>query len=379
MRSTKLGELQFYYRNTMQANIPSNIVPDFVEFEFDFDEGIQLVIQKRSPKTLEYLDTIYKESFNVGYLQEGHDLASKYGLDFINYIEDSIKKSNPDAKRISEIGAGGCYILRKLKELGFEVAAIDPSPIAHDKGREFGIEVVPEFYPSKNYIPKSDVIIHYDVLEHIDDRESFLKSNLKELNENGIVVFAVPDCSDNIKTGDISMFIHQHLNYFDEESLANLMESSGFELISIVKSSYGGVLYCCAKRAAVNTYEYKKGRNKINNFTVLVDRNFSIVNNFVKEGLSDGNSLGCYIPLRSIAYLAKLNVRKGFRFFDDDKGIYKKYFDGFPVPVENRQELIDKPVTHLLVMSYAFGKKIKEEILNINPGIKILTYDDIVK
>jgi SAM-dependent methyltransferase len=259
MKSTSLGELQFYYRNTNQPNIPVNIVPDFVEFEYDFEEDLQLLIQKRNKNTLGYLDTIYKESFNVGYLQEGHDLASKYGSDFIDYIVNSIKAANPGAKRVSEIGAGGCYILWKLKEFGYEVAAIDPSPIAHEKGREFGIEVVPEFYPSENYIPKSDVIIHYDVLEHIDNTQGFLKSNLKELNDNGIVVFAVPDCTDNIKTGDISMFIHQHLNYFDDESLANLMKSAGFDLISIGKSSYGGVLYCCAKKSDSIIYDKKQG------------------------------------------------------------------------------------------------------------------------
>lgn len=374
-----LGRLQFYYRNTAQYNTPANIVPDFVDFEIDFDEAHQLIIQKRNKDTLAYLDTIYKESFNVGYLQEGHDLAVKYGTDFIDYITSSISSTNPNAKRISEIGAGGCYILRKLKEEGYEVAAIDPSPIAHDKGREFGIEVVPEFYPSDNYIPKSDVIIHYDVLEHIEDTQKFLKSNLKELNDNGLVVFAVPDCTDNIKTGDISMFIHQHLNYFDVDSLSNLMKSAGFEVINIVKSNYGGVLYCCAKKSTSQLYDNKQGRSKFDNFTNQVDFNIESVKLFMKEGLSEGNTLGVYIPLRSLAYLSKLQVFKDFRFFDDDQGIYMKYFDGFEVPIENRHDLIENPVSHLLIMSYAFGDKIKTEISKTCPEMKILTYSEIVK
>lgn len=66
MKSTNLGRLQFYYRNTNQPNIPSNIVPDFVEFKYDFVEDLQLLIQKRNKKTLGYLDPIYKDSFKVG-------------------------------------------------------------------------------------------------------------------------------------------------------------------------------------------------------------------------------------------------------------------------------------------------------------------------
>lgn len=379
MKNSNLGKLQFYYRNTVQPNMPTNIVPDFVEFEYGFIEDLQLIIQNRKKTTLSCLDIIYKYSFNVGYLQEGHDLASKYGLDFIDYIVKSINNSSPDAVRISEIGAGGCYILRKLKEKGFEVVAIDPSPIAHDKGREFGIEVVPEFYPSSNYIPKSDVIIHYDVLEHIDNRTEFLKSNLNELNENGLVVFAVPDCTNNIKTGDISMFIHQHLNYFDQDSLSNLMESEGFELIDVSKSKYGGVLYCCARKNNNKKYINKQGSEKINNFQELSIKNINKVREFINEGLFTGNTLGCYIPLRALAYLSTIGVKENLRFFDDDKGIYNKYFDGFPIPIENRNDLINNPVTHLLIMSSAFGEKIAKELIEILPNLNILTYDKVVK
>jgi SAM-dependent methyltransferase len=379
MKNKNLGLLQFYYRNTEMPNSPTNVVPDFVTFEYDIVEETQLVIQKRNKETLGLLDVIYQENYNVGYLQEGHDLALKYGNDFVEYIVGSIKKNNANARRISEIGAGGCSILHELKKLGFEVAAIDPSPIAHQKGIEFGIEVVPEFYPSINFIPKSDVIIHYDVLEHINDTSHFLRSNLSELKENGIVVFAVPDCTDNLKTGDISMFIHQHLNYFDQESLRNLMESEGFEVIDVEKSKYGNVLYCCARKASEIKYVNKIGDEKLVKFQNLISRNIERISKFINEGLREGNTIGFYIPIRALAYLSYLGIKQGLRFFDDDRGIHKKYFDGFSIPVENRQDLIINPVTHLIIMSHAFGEKISNEILAELPDMKIFTYSQITK
>lgn len=81
-----LGKSQFYYRNTTRYNQPPNVVPDFVDFEYSFDEELQLITQVRKKDTLDYLELIYKESYTVGYLQEGHDLAENYGSDFVNYI-----------------------------------------------------------------------------------------------------------------------------------------------------------------------------------------------------------------------------------------------------------------------------------------------------
>ena len=61
-----LGKSQFYYRNTTRYNQPPNVVPDFVDFEYSFDEELQLITQVRKRDTLDYLELIYKESYNVG-------------------------------------------------------------------------------------------------------------------------------------------------------------------------------------------------------------------------------------------------------------------------------------------------------------------------
>src|ERR1700756_414277 len=375
----ELGKLSFYWRMTDAPNMPKNPVPDFVDFSFEFVEKYQLIVQTRNPKTWEYLETIYKENYNVGYLQEGHDLAEGYGNDFINFINYSIKKFNPNAKRISEVGAGGCYVLNRLKKEGHEVAAIDPSPIAVEKGKEFGIEVIPDFYPSKSGIPKSDMIIHYDVLEHVTDPEDFLNKHKGDLNQGGLILFAVPDCTSYINSGDISMILHEHLNYYDSESLKNVVEAAGFEPLEIRKADYGGVLYCVAKALDKSNWTPKSGDKKFNEFQNKYTKLKEKISKFIIEGISNGNTLGCYIPLRTLPYLSLLNVSKNVRFFDDNSGIYKQYFDGFSIPVENRNDLIQKPVTHLLILSAAFGDKIKQNVLQqINKSIiKIVSLKDL--
>lgn len=371
MTHLELGKLGFYWRMTDAPNVPRNPVPDFVDFSFSFLEDSQLIIQTRDSQIFRHLETVYNENYNVGYLQEGHALAEPYGGDFIACIENALRQHNPEARRITEIGAGGCYILKKLKELGYETTAVDPSPVAIQKGEEFGIDVVPEFYPAKAAMPRSDLIIHYDVLEHVDPPSEFLKHHLADLNVGGLIVFSVPDCSPYIAFGDISMILHEHLNYFDEESLRNTVEAAGFEVLKIFRGGHGGVLNCVARAAAgVELYEPKSGTSKFDAWIERVQHLRGLVGDFIERGITPGHTLGCYVPLRAIPYLSMAGIGNA-RFFDDDPGIHRKYFDGFPVPVENMDDLMADPVTHLLILSFAFGDQIRSRINEQLPGYKI--------
>lgn len=379
MTSLALGSLQFYWRMTSAPNVPPNPVPDFVDFEFSFLEELQLIIQTRSPQTWSYLERVYRENYNVGYLQEGHALAASYGDDFIAAITRAISTYAPQARRISEIGAGGCYILKALRVQGYSVAAIDPSPIARQQGDRFGIDVVPSFYPVEDGIPGSDVIIHYDVLEHVVDPVDFLRHHRGHLNPGGVVVAAVPDCSPYIERGDISMILHEHLNYYDDESLRLTAEAAGLDVLEIRKGGYGGVLYVVARAADRPAFTPQPGREKFERWVERVERLRTAVDAFLGEGLAPGHSLGCYVPLRTAPYLATRGLTSGFRFFDDDPGMHGRYFDGYPVPVENMDDLVARPVTHLVILSYAFGARIRERIQQVvgRDRIKILCLSDL--
>ena len=315
-----LGKLQFYWRMTRTPDAPPNPVPAFVDFEFAFLEDVQLIIQTRNVQTAGYLETIYREHYNVGYLQEGHALASSYGGDFISCVEQAIATHQPGARRISEIGAGGCYVLKRLAVRGFEVAAIDPSPVAVQQGHALGIEVIPEFYPASAAIPASDVIIHYDVLEHVADPAGFLAHHRHDLQPDGLVVIAVPDCSPYIERGDLSMVLHEHLNYFDADSLRNVVEAGGFHVLDIHPGGYGGVLYCIARVAPKTRWHPKSGSDKFTTWAARVERLRGSVDAFIADATEQGHTLGCYVPLRAAPYLALRGMTSGFRFFDDDPG-----------------------------------------------------------
>lgn len=365
MQTLDIGKFTFYWRMTAAPNTPPNPVPDLVDLSLEYREDLQLIIQTRSEKTAEYLECIYQENYNVGYLQEGHALAESYGGDFLAYVEKNIQEFNPEAKSVAEVGAGGCYLLNYLKKKGFKATAIDPSPTAKVKGEEFGIEVIPTFYPAPGRVSPSDMILHYDVLEHVDNPVQFLKDHKSDLLPGGLIIFAVPDCTPYILCGDVSMLLHEHLNYYDKESIRNVIEAAGFEALSIEGSGHGSVLYCTARAPQIPTaWVPKSGSKKFDDFVQKYKILREEVSDFIREATKPGCSLGCYIPLRTFPYLAQENVNEGLRFFDDNPGIHNQYFDGYNQPVENMNDLWANPPTHLLILSYAFGEKIREKVLS---------------
>ena len=382
MKNTlNIGKLQFYWRMRSDLESEPNVVPDFVDFSFSFDPVNQLIIQQKNENTLEYLDIIYKENYNVGYLQEGHALANLYGDDFLNFLLEGIQKHNPTTKKVSEIGAGGCFILNQLKEQNFSVQAIDPSPISIESGKKLGIEIIEEFYPCDKNNISSDLIFHYDVLEHVEDPVAFLNHNYDDLDEGGIVVLAVPDCTKYIEYGDISMILHEHINYFDESSLKNILDTSNLTVLEIRKSNYGKVLYCLAKKEnGSKPIILKPNERKFDKFKIDILKLKNNILTHIREEASQGRTLGFYIPLRALPYLSLLKNREDFsiRFFDDNPSLKNTFFDGFDISVENMEGLVSKPVDTLYIFSEAFGGKIKNKILDQTSNINICILNDFI-
>lgn len=356
--SLELGEVPFYWRvKTTPAQKPLDI-PGRLPFAFSFVNELQLVIQKRNPVVLQWLERVYKEDANVGYLQEGHALAESYGGEFIDFFRRASGLLPRMPTSAADIGCGGVYLLQKVREQGLTVKGIDPSPVTAIAGEKAGIEIVPDFYPSPSLTERFDVLFHYDVLEHVEDPVAFLRAHHANLLPHGALIFAVPDCSHHIALGDVSMLLHEHLNYFDDDSLAQVVRAAGFEPLLLEPARHGGVLLCCAVPAAspASMTEPVKGDSK---FQAFRDKAQVALQRFAMLARqSEKGELGLYVPLRAFPYLGQLPPGVRLRFFDDDPGLHGRYYDGFDVAIESRDELAAHPPEQVMVCSFAFGQKI---------------------
>lgn len=354
----ELGEVPFYWRVKKTTIQPPHDVPARLPFAFSFVEDLQLVIQKRDPAVLQLLERVYKEDANVGYLQEGHALAESYGGEFIEFFRRASTLLPKPPTSAADIGCGGVYLLQKVREQGLMVKGIDPSPVTALAGRKAGIEIVPDFYPSLSLTEHFDVLFHYDVLEHVEDPVAFLSAHHRNLSSHGALIFAVPDCSHHIELGDVSMLLHEHLNYFDEDSLSRVVRAAGFEPLLLEPALHGGVLLCCAVPAA-NLAVPAQSIKDDSKFQTFCAKSQTALQRFAALARQSGQGeLGLYVPLRAFPYLGQLSPGTQVRFFDDDPGLRGRYYDGFDVAIENFDELVIRPPAQLMVCSLAFGHKI---------------------
>jgi 2-polyprenyl-3-methyl-5-hydroxy-6-metoxy-1,4-benzoquinol methylase len=367
LKTLNLGELSFYWRMADKHGAPGS-VPTFLPFAFGFDARTQLITQEPNARVLEALRQSYLEDHNIGYLQEGHALADKYGQDFLGFIQRMLTGCGRPVTSVLDVGCGGCYVLKALQGQGFAVFGVDPSPVAARWGREIGIPIATGFYPMAHGFGKMDVVLSSGVLEHVPDPVTFLRGHLMDLAPGGHIIVSTPDSAPSIELGDPSMVLHEHISYFDQDSLRRVVTEAGYEVLVVEYANYGQSLYCFAR-----PLENQGGPSRVpavasvgekfERFSKRVGRSLMVFAEQMKPLLSDRSvSLGFYVPLRALPYLSILKVFDGVRFFDDDPGIRAKYFDGFDVPVENFQDLQARPVTHMIIMSLPHAPAIAKKL-----------------
>jgi 2-polyprenyl-3-methyl-5-hydroxy-6-metoxy-1,4-benzoquinol methylase len=357
--SFDLGQIPFYWRTKKNVIEEPLDIPSTLPFSFAFKNEFQLIIQKHEPSVLKWLERVYTENSNVGYLQDGHVLAESYGGEFIEFFQRAGSLLPTFPTSAVDIGCGGVYLLQKLRDQGLDVKGVDPSPITVEAGKKVDIEIVPDFYPSPAFVDCVDVLFHYDVLEHVEDPVAFLKAHHVNLKEHGAIIFAVPDCTHHIQLGDVSMVLHEHLNYFDKESLELVVRAAGFRPLILESANNGGVLFCCAVPDDEKSLPKKNSTKKFKTFCDLAR---IALDKFISIASTDGD-LGLYVPLRAFPYLGKLREYKEIRFFDDNPDWKGRYFDGSNTPVENFDDLLQNPPSKVIICSLVFGHKIAKRLL----------------
>jgi SAM-dependent methyltransferase len=366
MEKLELGEVQFYWRTTSRPGVPRNPVANFMPFSFSVNKQLDLVIQSPSSEVDNALDTIYLEPDNVGYLQDGHALAESYGKDFLDFADRQL--STMSKGTVLEIGSGAAWLLGQFRLRGWTGIGCDPSPFAANATASLGFEHLSCFYTAELVLPSVDLIVHYDVLEHVRNPVEFLRANKSHLSPGGLVVFAVPDCTQQIHLGDISMVLHEHVNYFTISSLRTVVEAAGLSVIEIKSGETGGVLFCAAKvnQGISDTKSPSMERVVVNeeadNWIEKASKNLRVFNEIMPNSNEDPNPIALYIPLRAFPYLGKTLESANYVLIDDDPGVQGRYFDGVPTAIVGSKILDEIKFSVIVAMTFSYEQVITQRV-----------------
>ena len=223
----------------------SNYEPRFVKNSFNYVTCKSCKTFFISPRpSMELLEKFYECSQNYAYWNDVIFPASeakrkeKIFYPRVDLVLELCKIYAKDAVSLLEIGAGYGTFCEVMKERDFfeKIVAIEPTPALAKTCREKGIEVIEspieqvEFRPDERF----DVIVNFEVIEHLYSPKDFIAGCRKIVKEGGLLILTCPNGEgfDVATLGTVSDTVdHEHLNYFNPESLGGLLKNSGFEIL----------------------------------------------------------------------------------------------------------------------------------------------------
>ncbi len=148
---------------------------------------------------------------------------------FLEYCSEQLGERWADGKKLLDIGG---YDVLTCCELNFAEGVIcDPNAPAEIL--ESRVRIVTDFF-SRKYFEQShfDVVVARHLLEHINDLSDFMDDLRYVLRDGGQLLIEVPELLGSIRSkGAFAVFYHQHVMYFDEVSLRNLLLRFGFKVL----------------------------------------------------------------------------------------------------------------------------------------------------
>jgi SAM-dependent methyltransferase len=147
--------------------------------------------------------------------------------------------------KICDVGCGNGRLLRELRDHGFLVVGIEPSPFARETIESAGIkayEGTAESLPAS--IPESpfDCVAMTHVLEHCMDPRLAVNNALTLVKTGGHVLIEVPNCGSFQFARRGPAWFHfdagRHVNYFTPRGLNRLVEGCGAEFVKYYFRQY---------------------------------------------------------------------------------------------------------------------------------------------
>lgn len=345
-----IKSLPFFWRITDTPRTPVVGIPETMNLEFEVHSDTGLVRQRVTRERLAVLEHAYHRGADVGYLNlEADQRPVSEFLDFISEMDAFPKK-------VLEIGSGGGAVAKRLTMQGSQVTCIDPSPHAYEIAKRVAAEAIQGMFPSEDITGRYDMIVHSDVLEHVPDPIEFLQHHHRFLHPTGTVVFAIPDCTESIRRGDVSMALHQHLSYFDYDSITAVLAKAGFVPSRIDRSRYTGSFLVAARPGGNDA----PASTLFHEFSTRAERAVRRATAMMADHIRT-RRVGFYVPLRALTYFPQAATNAVFM----DDGMRGKYL--FNRPVIGGADLASpefaaQPLAMIFVASLTNANQIREKL-----------------
>jgi len=206
------------------------------EFELHRDDELDMLVTQPQPQNLapyyeseDYIShTDSKNSFTNRLYQliKARNLKNK-----IQIVENQTDK----VKCLLDLGAGTGDFAVAAKNSGFKTTGVEPNEQARQLAHKKGMELQASLKAVSDQ--KFQAITLWHVLEHLPDLENQIETLVNLLEENGVMVIAVPNFKSfdakHYKTYWAAFDVPRHLWHFSKTSISKLFARHQMEVVKI--------------------------------------------------------------------------------------------------------------------------------------------------
>jgi predicted SAM-dependent methyltransferase len=311
------------------------------------------------------LNMLYQTSHNT--LSVGKTWENYFNL-FIEKLENVI-----DNKIILEIGCPSGKIATKCNNYN-KWYIVEPNKnkeiIFNDK-----IIFIENFFDDNFKLDnKVDLIVHSHLFEHIYYPNNFLKKCNEMLNDNGEMIFGVPNMQYMVDNTLFLGIFFEHTIFLNKENITYLLNKNGFEIIEIIDYENHSTIYHTKKNNIKNKINEFKIQNYYNNFFNL----FNEYNLFIEKcNLIINNNLNKDIFIFGASYNTQILLFFGLNknikgILDNCREKQNKYFYGTQLIVYSPDILLHNDDAIVILKNGYYSNEIFSQIKKINYNIDII-------
>ena len=300
--------------------------------------------------------------------------------DYFDWFAKETLTYAPDASTVLDIACNDGSQLNSFKALGLKTYGVDPAenlhPLSsanHDVVCDYFTDKYAYHYGSKNL----DIITAQNVFAHNSYPLEFLKQ-CKEIMHDRSVLFIQTSQADMIRNNEFDTIYHEHLSFFNANSMKALADRAGLFLVDIRKTPIHGNSYMfvfkkiaedTSKVDAVLSEEHALGLQDMNTYLAYADRAATIVED-LKQTIMHYRTLDYLIVGYGAA--AKGNTLLNFGeihldyIIDDNplkQGLYSPGMSTPVVPISKIDEYAETKVA-FVPLAWNFFTEIRRNIKN---------------
>ncbi len=173
------------------------------------------------------------KSWGDGNRQAQFGRYSQYEADYFRKVLNLADVKS--GAKILEVGFGNGPFLSFCREVGLDISGTEINPELVDLAKDCGYAVYESSYLESDKLERYDLIIAFDVIEHIDPAKTilFLESCRKTIANDGVLVLRFPNGDSPFSmanfNGDAT-----HCNWIGAEKLAYYSHCAGFKSAEVI-------------------------------------------------------------------------------------------------------------------------------------------------